>query len=115
MDINGRQQALNKQVNTNGNNYFLGAGNTGAAEAWEGGIAENIVYGSPLSGADQARVNFTWLSNMASPWMQIPQIPQSIITMFLPHLPLSGMEAPTAITIMISPAWAGTMPQPCCS
>ena len=57
MDINGRQQALNKQVNTNGNNYFLGAGNTGAAEAWEGGIAENIVYGSPLSAADQARVN----------------------------------------------------------
>lgn len=57
MDINGRQQALNQQVNTNGNNYFLGAGNTGAAEAWEGSIAENIVYGSPLSGPDQARVN----------------------------------------------------------
>lgn len=57
MDINGRQQAVNQSVNTNGNNYFLGAGNTGAAEAWEGGIAENIVYESPLSATDQARVN----------------------------------------------------------
>jgi hypothetical protein len=57
MDINGRQQPVNKQVNTNGNNYFLGAGNTGAAEAWEGGIAENIVYDAPLAAADQAKVN----------------------------------------------------------
>lgn len=57
MDINGLQQAVNKQVNTNGNNYFLGAGNTGSGEAWVGGIAENIVYDAPLAAGDQAKVN----------------------------------------------------------
>lgn len=57
LDINGQAKAVNRAVVTNGNNYLLGAGTTGAAEPWIGNIAENIVYGTALSGDDLVRVN----------------------------------------------------------
>lgn len=57
VEINGRKELANRRVTTNGNNYYIGAGSSGAAEPWIGHIAENIVYDQPILGADLQKVN----------------------------------------------------------
>lgn len=57
LEIDGKAEPVARAITTNGNNYYLGAGNTGGAEPWRGNISENIVYSSPLSGIDLAKVN----------------------------------------------------------
>lgn len=57
IEINGQVNYPGRTVNTNGNNYYLGAGTATAGEPWLGDIAENIVYDRQLTGVELAKVN----------------------------------------------------------